>query len=80
MPIVALFSAPDMTFIELKTKLGLTDGNLSVHSRVLENNGLIHVDKRFVDRKPRTTLALTPEGKRKFWKYVQLLEKFVESF
>jgi len=76
----ALFGVRGLSFIELRDKLGVSDGNLSVHSRVLEKKDYIHIDKDFVDRKPRTTLSLTPEGRKKFWKYVGLLEEFVKSF
>jgi len=76
----ALFRVPSMTFTELRDRLEVSDGNLSVHARVLEKAGLLHIDKDFVDRKPRTTLALTPEGKKVFWKYIGLLEKLVKSF
>lgn len=59
-------------FAELRDKVGATDGNLSTHLRKLEEAGYVSVDKSFVDRKPRTTIALTEAG-RKAW--LQWLER-----
>ena len=50
-------------FPELRDKVGATDGNLSTHLRKLEEAGYVSVDKSFVDRKPRTTIALTDAGR-----------------
>ncbi|MER6653451.1 MULTISPECIES: winged helix-turn-helix domain-containing protein [Streptomyces] len=46
----------------LKKHLAVTDGNLSRHLRVLEESGLISVEKGYAGRRPRTWIALTREG------------------
>ncbi|MFJ6849313.1 winged helix-turn-helix domain-containing protein [Streptomyces sp. NPDC091271] len=46
----------------LKQQLAVTDGNLSRHLRVLEESGLITVEKGYAGRRPRTWVALTREG------------------
>ncbi len=66
-----------MTFTELKENLGMTDGNLSVHSRTLEDAGYITISKDFIGRKPRTTMELTMSGKKAFQEYVEYLGKIV---
>jgi DNA-binding MarR family transcriptional regulator len=64
---VAYLSTVDSAlFPELRDKVGATDGNLSTHLRKLEEAGYVSVDKSFVDRKPRTRIALTGAG-RKAW-------------
>lgn len=64
---VAYLSTVDSAlFPELRDKVGATDGNLSTHLRKLEEAGYVSVDKSFVDRKPRTRIALTEAG-RKAW-------------
>ncbi len=50
-------------FVYLMSETGLTKGNLGSHISKLEEAGYITVDKRFVDRTPRTVLALTDEGR-----------------
>lgn len=69
-----LMSAREASFSELKRELGLTDGNLNLHMRVLEKSGFIEVEKAFVDRRPRTTYRLSRLGERTFKEYVGLLE------
>lgn len=61
---VAYLSTVDSAlFPELRDKVGATDGNLSTHLRKLEEAGYVEVDKSFVDRKPRTRIALTRAGR-----------------
>jgi DNA-binding MarR family transcriptional regulator len=74
----ALAASPQMTFSEIKDAAELTDGNLSVHSRVLEGAGYIKIRKQFVDLKPQTTMELTDAGRAAFRKYLDLLEAIVK--
>ncbi|HZF90260.1 transcriptional regulator [Streptomyces sp.] len=46
----------------LKKQLAVTDGNLSRHLKVLEDSGLITVEKGYAGRRPRTWVTLTREG------------------
>ncbi|MGV4987487.1 winged helix-turn-helix domain-containing protein [Streptomyces sp. NRAIS4] len=46
----------------LKKQLAVTDGNLSRHLKVLEESGMITVEKGYAGRRPRTWVALTREG------------------
>jgi DNA-binding transcriptional ArsR family regulator len=66
-----------MTFCELRETLEMTDGNLSVHARTLEEAGYIAIAKEFVGRKPRTTMTLTVSGQKAFQMYVDHLERIV---
>jgi DNA-binding transcriptional ArsR family regulator len=54
-----------LTFNELKKRLGMTDGNLSVHARKLEDAGYIACTKYFEGRHPKTEYRLSPEGRRR---------------
>ena len=75
----ALAVAPEMSFKELKTTLGLTDGNLSVHARTLEDAGYIAIHKTFEGRKPLTTMQLTRKGREAFSKYLDTLRQVIEQ-
>ncbi len=78
--IMSLLAATDsLTFKELKEHLGMTDGNLSVHMRTLEEGGYVLVTKSFVNRKPRTEYSLTPDGRQAFQEYIQTLEEIVKQ-
>ena len=69
----------ELSFTEMKQSLGMTDGNLSVHLRTLQESGYIAVTKTFQDRKPLTTCSLTPAGRKAFTKYIDLLEQIVRQ-
>jgi DNA-binding MarR family transcriptional regulator len=64
-------------FNELKARLQVTDGNLSVHLRKLEEAGYVGVEKSFVGRKPLTRAGLTPEGRAAFVKYLEAMSRLV---
>ena len=48
----------------LRTTLELTAGNLSQHLTVLENAGLIVIEKGYEGRRGRTWIQLTKAGRR----------------
>ncbi len=73
----ALAAAPTLTFIELRTILGTTDGNLSVHARKLEDAGYVACTKSFEARVPRTEYQLTPEGKAALERYLSHMEDLI---
>lgn len=75
--VCALAARPALTFSELKQQLGLTDGNLSVHARRLEEVGYVEVRKVVEDRVPRTEYRLTPGGRRALERYFQHLEAVI---
>jgi DNA-binding MarR family transcriptional regulator len=47
----------------LRETLGLTSGNLSTHLTVLEEAGLIRVEKGYAGRRPRTWVSITRQGR-----------------
>lgn len=80
MAIMSLLAAtPELSFTEMKQSLGMTDGNLSVHLRTLQEAGYIAVTKTFQERKPLTTCSLTPAGRKAFGEYIDLLEQIVRQ-
>lgn len=73
----ALAVHQSLTFVELKGQLGLTDGNLSVHARRLEEAGYLVVKKSFEGRIPRTEFQLTPAGRRALERYLDHMEALI---
>jgi DNA-binding MarR family transcriptional regulator len=61
--LAVLKEAKRADFSTLRDLLGLTDGNLSRHVRVLEDAGLVQVQKGYEGRRPRTWIASTPAGR-----------------
>ncbi len=68
-----------MDFNSLKELLQVTDGNLATHMAVLEREGYIRVQKRFVGKKPQTVYAATSSGKAAFLEHVDALERLIKA-
>jgi len=68
-----------LSFNDLKKLLEITDGNLSVHARKLEDAGYVRCTKSFVGRQPRTEFKLTPGGRRAFEGYLEQMESVIRS-
>jgi DNA-binding MarR family transcriptional regulator len=75
----ALAVNESLTFNELKKLLDTTDGNLSVHSRKLEEAGYIVSTKSFEGRMPRTDYRMTTAGRRAFERYIDHMEALVQA-
>ncbi len=80
MAIMSLLAAnPELSFTELREALAMTDGNLSVHLRTLQEAGYVGLTKSFQNRKPLTTCSLTPAGRKAFSEYIDLLDQIVRQ-
>ncbi len=75
----ALAAVESLDFNELKADLGLTDGNLSTHASALERAGYVKVAKTFRGKKPLTTLAMTPKGRKALASYVAALQSILDQ-
>lgn len=68
-----------LSFNDLKRLLEITDGNLSVHARKLEDAGYVKCTKSFVGRQPRTEFKLTLSGRRALESYLAQMESLIKS-
>ena len=75
----ALAAGGTTSFTDLKGVLDLTDGNLSVHARKLEDAGYLEVRKSFADRTPLTEFALTDAGRRALETYLDAMEAVIRA-
>ena len=71
--------ASPMSFVELKDALQLSDGNLSVHARKLEEAGYLVCAKRFEGRSPRTEYAITADGRVALKQYLEHMEALIKA-
>lgn len=74
----ALAVSARMTFAELKQTLGVSDGNLSIHARKLEEASFVTCEKSFQDRRPRTEYTLTAKGRKAFERYLGHMQALIE--
>lgn len=77
--VTALTVTPAISFSEMKRALGLTDGNLNVHARRLENVGYVSVHKQARHRATRTEYRLAPAGRRALERYLQALQALIDT-
>ncbi|HKD83715.1 MAG TPA: transcriptional regulator [Terriglobales bacterium] len=75
----ALAVNESLSFNDLKGLLDITDGNLSVHARKLEDAGYVRCSKSFVGRQPRTEYKLTATGRRALEAYLEQMESVIRS-
>ncbi len=66
-----------LSFNDLKSTLGITDGNLSAHARKLEEAGYVNCVKSFEGRVPRTEYRLTQKGRAALGRYVDHMEALI---
>lgn len=68
-----------LSFTELKGLLDVTDGNLSIHARKLEDAGYLHCEKSFEGRTPKTTFRLTADGREALRRYLDHMERLIDA-
>jgi DNA-binding MarR family transcriptional regulator len=72
-----LANAEVADFNELKTVLEVTQGNLSVQLRKLEDAAYVTIEKGFLGRKPRTQVRITEAGRAAFARYLEALSRII---
>jgi DNA-binding MarR family transcriptional regulator len=75
--LMALESDAQIDFSSLGKLLKLTDGNLGAHLQTLEEAGYVKIEKKFVERKPRTLISLTRKGRYEFEEHVAALKQIL---
>lgn len=59
----------------LRDSLGVSDSVLSRHISALEKAGMVEVKKGYVGKRPRTWVAITPDGSSRLDGHVQALRE-----
>ncbi|MEZ5422911.1 MAG: transcriptional regulator [Pyrinomonadaceae bacterium] len=77
--ISALAANEKLSFNELKKLLDTTDGNVSVHTRKLEEAGYISCTKSFKGRTPLTEYSITDEGRAALVRYLDHMEALIDA-
>lgn len=74
-----LYVIESADFRFLASQTGLTKGNLSSHLNKLEKAGYLDIDKKFVEKIPRTLLCLTDVGRKAFQEYRRHMKKLLDG-
>ena len=75
----ALAVHESLSFSELKELLSITDGNLSVHARRLEEARYVACTKGFQGRVPKTEFRLTAAGRKALERYLAHMEALIRT-
>lgn len=79
--IVSTLSATSsLSYTDLRNLLGMTDGNLTSHLRILQEAGLVSLSKSSGEARPQTQCILTDAGRSAFTGYLGQLEQIVSRF
>jgi predicted ArsR family transcriptional regulator len=68
-----------LRFSDLKRLCNLTDGNLSRHLQLLASENLVAISKTAEEGRPQTWCRLTSDGKRRYVRYLSVLEQIVDD-
>jgi DNA-binding MarR family transcriptional regulator len=71
--------ARQVEFGFLRTTLELTAGNLGQHLTVLEKAELIHIEKGYEGKRPRTWVTLTPAGRTALREEITHLKQLIQQ-
>jgi len=74
--LTALSACKSADFLFLQRLTGLSKGNLSAHLSKLEEGGLVAIAKSFDGKIPKTTIAMTSEGRKQLERHWNDLERF----
>ncbi|MDT4915541.1 MAG: hypothetical protein QOH89_241 [Pseudonocardiales bacterium] len=73
--LTVLSSVESADFVFLQRATGMTNGNLSSHLTKLEQAGFVAIEKRFVERRPNTNVAITALGRERTSRHWQQLDR-----
>jgi DNA-binding MarR family transcriptional regulator len=73
----ALPPAEQIEFVRLRKIVDATEGNLGSHIQTLEQAGYVAVEKDFADKRPRTRVRLSKQGRKAFEDYVAFLQSIL---
>ena len=74
-----LYLVENIDFVYLRRVTDLSWGNLSKHLTKLEEAGYVVMEKTFENKKPKTLIWLSDEGREAFQQYKDNLQQFFEG-
>ena len=75
----ALAANEKLSFNELKSLLNASDGNISAHTRKLEDAEYVVCEKSFSGRMPLTEYRITDAGRAALQKYLDHMEALINA-
>ena len=79
MVLAYLYVVESADYVFLMRLTGLTWGNLATHLNKLEEAGYITIEKKFVGKKPHSTLRMTDQGRSAFQAYKHSMQQVLDD-
>lgn len=76
---LVLLSVEEADFTFISRTAGLTRGNLSANLSRLEEAGYIKIEKKFIERVPKTIASITAAGKKALDEYSSILGPILDT-
>ena len=76
---LVLMSVEEADFTFISRAAELTRGNLSANLTKLEEAGYIKIEKKFIERVPKTIVSITPGGKKAIEEYSSILGPILDE-
>jgi DNA-binding MarR family transcriptional regulator len=77
--LLVLMSVVEADFTFISQAADLTRGNLSANLAKLEEAGYVKIEKKFIDRVPKTIVSITPEGQKALAEYSSILGPILDE-
>ena len=74
-----LLSVEEADFTFISRAAGLTRGNLSANLSRLEEAGYIKIEKKFIERVPKTIASITQDGEKALETYSNILGPILDT-
>jgi len=76
---LVLMSVEEADFTFISNAAELTRGNLSANLSKLEDAGYVKIEKKFIERVPKTIISITPSGEKALEEYSNLLGPILDA-
>ncbi len=77
--LLVLMSVEEADFTFISNAAELTRGNLSVNLSKLEQAGYVKIEKKFIERVPKTIVSITQAGEKALETYSSLLGPILDA-
>ena len=77
--LLVLMSVEEADFTFISNTAELTRGNLSANLSKLEEAGYVQIEKKFIERVPKTIVSITESGEKALERYSNLLGPILDT-